>query len=91
MEEHKDEKDDELFTLAEVSAKLGHRSVVTIRTWVAKRQIAAFKINRTWFVPSSEVQRIRDESLIPRIPPASEPASVDEGSEYENFFPTSDI
>jgi hypothetical protein len=68
---NKGAKDDELLTLAEAASRL---SIATLRSWVARRQVSAYKINRTWFIASSEVQRLIDENLIPRIPPASEPA-----------------
>jgi len=78
-------KDDELLTLAEAASRL-HRSIATLRSWVSRRKVSAYKVNRIWFIASSEVQRILDENLIPRILPKREQDQANEGSEYEPVF-----
>jgi excisionase family DNA binding protein len=56
-----------LLTLEEAAGRLGMK-VVTLRMWAARRRIARCKIGRSVRIPSDEVDRIIEASLIPALP-----------------------
>jgi excisionase family DNA binding protein len=41
---------------------------VTVRSWLAHRRLTAHKINRSWRIPQSEIERLLDQTLIPAAP-----------------------
>jgi len=43
-------------------------SVHTIRGWTAERRITVVKLGRAVRIPSSEIDRLLNESVIPRKP-----------------------
>jgi excisionase family DNA binding protein len=54
----------ELMTVEEAAKEL-HRKPETIRAWLARRRLGAYKINRSWFIARSEIERLLTESFIP--------------------------
>jgi excisionase family DNA binding protein len=56
---------EQLLTVGETAELLNVRET-TVRAWLGRRRLAAYKLNRSWRIPPSEVERYLEESLIPR-------------------------
>lgn len=55
----------ELLTVAEAAKRLAVKEI-TVRAWLGQRRLSAHKINRSWRIPQSEIERLLDDTLIPR-------------------------
>jgi excisionase family DNA binding protein len=57
----------ELLSIDAAAKLLGLRAV-TVRQWASARRIARVKLGRRVLIPSSEVERLIEQSLIPALP-----------------------